>query len=98
MRPGVRCLERKFRDFAGLRIDPTEHIGQLACVPERDVAGCQWVMRPRPGRGRLPLVAARAAARRPRGPSPCHSLNETSAGPSITTPAGLPFSGKLLVK
>src|SRR6266571_7180671 len=45
-----------------------------------------------------PSLAANGSCGRDPGVGACHSLNETSAGPSITTPAGLPFSGQLLVK
>ena len=43
-------------------------------------------------------LRANGSCGRDPGVGACHSLNEISAGPGITTPSGLPFSGKLLIK
>src|ERR1700676_436404 len=45
-----------------------------------------------------PSFAANGSCGRDPGVGACHSLNETSAGPSMTTPVGLPFSGKALIR
>src|SRR5207248_6023273 len=47
MRSGVRRLEGIFLDFPCLRIEPPEHIGHLARVPERTVPRRQRIVRPR---------------------------------------------------
>src|SRR6266704_3238744 len=45
-----------------------------------------------------PSLVARGSCGRDPGVGTCHSLIETLVGPGITTPTGLAFSGKLLVK
>ena len=43
---GVRRPERIFPEAARLRIEPPEHVGHLAGVPERSVRRRQWIVRP----------------------------------------------------
>src|SRR6266404_2012444 len=45
-----------------------------------------------------PSLVARGSCGRDPGVGTCHSLIETLVGPGITTPTGLAFSGKFLVK
>src|SRR6202011_6366832 len=45
-----------------------------------------------------PSLAANGSCGRDPGVGTCHALNEISAGPGMTTPGGLAFSGKLLIK
>ena len=40
MRSGVSRLQRIFLELARLRIEPTQHIGHLAGVPESAVSRC----------------------------------------------------------
>src|SRR5258708_36140438 len=55
VRSGVRCLELKFREFAGRRIQPAKDVGQLASVPDRAVPPRHRVMQSRARGGDLPI-------------------------------------------